>query len=42
MPATLVEMGFITTQSEAELMAYSPERFAHGIYNGIVDYFFDD
>lgn len=42
MPATLVEMGFITTQSEAELMAYSPELFARGIYNGIVDFFFED
>ena len=42
MPATLIEMGFITTQSEAELMAYSPELFARGIYNGIVEFFFED
>ena len=42
MPATLIEMGFITTQSEAELMAYAPELFARGIYNGIVDFFFED
>jgi N-acetylmuramoyl-L-alanine amidase len=35
MPATLIEMGFITTQSEAELMAYSPQLFAQGIYQGI-------
>ena len=41
MPATLIEMGFITTQTEAELMAYAPELFAQGIYNGIVDFFED-
>ena len=39
MPATLIEMGFITTQSEAELMAYSPQLFAEGIYQGIRRYF---
>ena len=39
MPATLIEMGFITTQSEAELMAYSPQLFALGIYQGIRRYF---
>lgn len=42
MPATLIEMGFITNQAEAELMAYSPQLFAQGIYEGILDYFFDD
>lgn len=39
MPATLIEMGFITTQSEAELMAYSPQLFAEGIYQGIRNFF---
>ena len=39
MPATLIEMGFITTQSEAELMAYSPQLFAQGIYQGIRRFF---
>ena len=39
MPATLIEMGFITTQSEAELMAYSPQLFAQGIYQGIRQFF---
>ena len=35
MPAVLVEMGFITNPYDAELMAYSPELFARGIYRGI-------
>ncbi len=39
MPAVLVEMGFITNPAEAELMAGSPELFARGIYNGILDYY---
>ena len=39
MPAVLVEMGFITNQYEAELMAYSPELFALGIYRGMLDYY---
>ena len=39
MPATLIEMGFITTQSEAELMTYSPQFFAQGIYQGIRRFF---
>lgn len=39
MPATLIEMGFITTYSEAMLMADSPELFARGIYEGILDFF---
>lgn len=39
MPATLIEMGFITTYSEAMLMANSPELFARGIYEGILDFF---
>ncbi len=39
MPAVLVEMGFISNAYDAQLMAYSPELFARGIYNGILDYY---
>ena len=39
MPATIIEMGFISNPDDAELMAYSPELFARGIYRGIVDYY---
>ena len=39
MPAVLVEMGFITNSTDAELMAYSPDLFARGIYRGIMKYY---
>ena len=39
MPAVLVEMGFITNPSDAELMANSPNLFALGIYRGILQYY---
>ena len=39
MPAVLVEMGFITNPYDAELMAYSPELFALGIYRGLLKYY---
>ena len=39
MPAILVEMGFITTESDAALLDQSPELFAQGVYNGILSYF---
>ncbi len=39
MPAVLVEMGFITNPTDAELMVYSPELFATGIYRGILDFY---
>ncbi len=39
MPAVLVEMGFITNPTDAELMVYSPELFAIGIYRGIIDFY---
>ena len=39
MPAVLVEMGFITNRYDAELMAYSPQLFAEGIYRGILEYY---
>lgn len=39
MPAVLVEMGFITNPSDANLMVYSPGLFAEGIYRGILKYY---
>ncbi len=36
MPATLIELGFITNPYDAELMANSPELFAAGVANGIL------
>lgn len=39
MPAVLVEMGFISNPEDAELMAYSPQLFAEGIYRGILEYY---
>jgi N-acetylmuramoyl-L-alanine amidase len=38
MPATLIELGFITNPRDAALMRDEPERFAQGMYRGIVDY----
>lgn len=39
MPAIVVEMGFITNASDAELMVNSPNLFATGIYRGILLYY---
>ena len=39
MPATLVELGFITNAKDADLMANSPSLFAEGVANGILAYF---
>ena len=39
MPATLVELGFITNAGDAALMASSPELFARGIRDGVLAYF---
>lgn len=39
MPATLIEMGFITNAGDAYLMSREPDRFAQGMYNGILSYF---
>ena len=39
MPAVIVEMGFISYRTDAEIMAYSPELFARGIYRGILKYY---
>ena len=38
MPAVLVELGFITNPRDAALMRDDPERFAEGIYRGILEY----
>lgn len=38
MPAVLVELGFITNPRDASLMLNSPELFAEGIYQGILEY----
>lgn len=38
MPAVLIELGFITNPNDASLMANSPELFAQGVADGIVDY----
>ena len=38
MPAVLVELGFITNREDAMLMLNSPELFADGVYNGIINY----
>jgi len=39
MPATLLEMGFITNPGDAAIMRDDPSLFARGIYNGIKEYF---
>ena len=41
MPATLVEMGFISNEDEAILLRDYPEFFAQGLYNGILSYFYN-
>ena len=38
-PAILIEMGFISNSYDAELMVYSPNLFALGIYRGVLDYY---
>lgn len=39
MPAVLVELGFISNPSDAELMASSPGLFAEGIYRGLLRHY---
>ncbi len=39
MPATLLEMGFISNAGDAALLAESPDLFTQGIYDGILAYF---
>ena len=38
MPATLLELGFITNRRDASLMANSPDLFAVGIADGVSEY----
>ena len=38
MPATLLELGFITNPTDANLLANSPELFAQGIADGISEF----
>lgn len=39
MPATLIEMGYITNEGDALLMRDSSELFVQGLYDGISNYF---
>ena len=39
MPATLIEVGFITNAADAALMNENPRLIAEGMYNGILKYF---
>ena len=39
MPATLVEVGFITNAGDAALLNENPRLIAEGMYNGILNYF---
>ena len=39
MPAVVVEMGFITNPSDANMMVNSPGLFALGIYRGVLRYY---
>ena len=39
MPATLIEMGYISNEGDATLLRDSSELFIQGLYNGILSYF---
>ena len=38
MPATLVELGYLTNANDRALLVNDPESFARGIYNGLLDF----
>ena len=38
MPATLIELGFITNERDARLMAERPDLFANGVANGTLEF----
>lgn len=38
MPATLIELGFITNPGDSALMAQEPQLFAEGVSDGILEY----
>ena len=39
MPATLIEMGYLSNPNDAYLLSTDPQSFARGIYNGILAYY---
>ena len=39
MPAVLVEMGYLTNVTDAQMLSENPALFAEGIYNGILTFF---
>ncbi len=39
MPAALVEMGYLTNTTDAQMLSQNPGLFAEGIYNGILAFF---
>jgi len=38
MPAMLVELAFLTNESDAQLLRYDQYQFAYAIYQGILQY----
>lgn len=39
MPATLIEMGYMSNPNDLNLLVNDPQSFARGIYNGILAYY---
>ncbi len=39
MPATLIEMGYMSNPTDLSLLVHDPQSFARGIYNGILAYY---